>query len=192
MLNICGWLVLRDLLQDVCLCMSTTSPVSHLNLYSTSVKPVCSFLLLPLCSSQRCTISNHLHTISVSAHSFPPSHVLSSICLFPTFQLGVQPICCNSAVVTMAALGLLLLLFEACALVFLKLCVCVVVFRKNVKASAVCRFSLPDVQRAFEGPYMESQNSDFKWKEYTGKIPDPRPGTVNTPMHRETATAALS
>uniref|UniRef100_A0A7N6BMG2 Sema domain-containing protein n=1 Tax=Anabas testudineus TaxID=64144 RepID=A0A7N6BMG2_ANATE len=51
---------------------------------------------------------------------------------------------------------------------------------KNVKASAVCRFSLPDVQRAFEGPYMESQNSDFKWKEYTGKIPDPRPGTCIT------------
>ncbi|KAF3708209.1 Semaphorin-4G Precursor [Channa argus] len=51
---------------------------------------------------------------------------------------------------------------------------------KSVKGSAVCRFSLSDVQKAFEGPYMESQNSGFKWKEYTGKIPDPRPGTCIT------------
>lgn len=58
--------------------------------------------------------------------------------------------------------------------------VCVSVFRKNVKASAVCRFSLSDVQEAFQGPYMEKQDSGSEWKEYTGKIPDPRPGTVNT------------
>ncbi|XP_031728863.1 semaphorin-4G-like [Anarrhichthys ocellatus] len=49
---------------------------------------------------------------------------------------------------------------------------------KNVKASAVCRFSLSEVQEAFQGPYMENQDS--KWKEYTGKIPDPRPGTCIT------------
>ncbi|KAA8583770.1 semaphorin-4G [Etheostoma spectabile] len=51
---------------------------------------------------------------------------------------------------------------------------------KNVKASAVCRFSLSEVQEAFQGPYMENQDSGFKWKEYTGKIPDPRPGTCIT------------
>ncbi|XP_037541779.1 semaphorin-4G [Nematolebias whitei] len=49
---------------------------------------------------------------------------------------------------------------------------------KNVKASAVCRFSLPEVQEAFQGPYMESQDSD--WREYVGKIPNPRPGTCIT------------
>ncbi|KAM9365599.1 semaphorin-4G-like [Pholidichthys leucotaenia] len=47
---------------------------------------------------------------------------------------------------------------------------------KDVKASAVCRFSLSEVQEAFRGPYMENQDSGSKWKEYTGKIPDPRPG----------------
>ncbi|KAF7661812.1 hypothetical protein LDENG_00254110 [Lucifuga dentata] len=51
---------------------------------------------------------------------------------------------------------------------------------KNVKASAVCRFSLPEVQEAFQGPYMENQDSGSKWSEYTGKIPDPRPGTCIT------------
>uniref|UniRef100_A0A3P8SZZ6 Semaphorin 4G n=1 Tax=Amphiprion percula TaxID=161767 RepID=A0A3P8SZZ6_AMPPE len=51
---------------------------------------------------------------------------------------------------------------------------------KNVKASAVCRFSLPEVQEAFQGPYMENQDSGSKWKEYTGKIPEPRPGTCIT------------
>uniref|UniRef100_A0A8C8E3S2 Semaphorin-4G n=1 Tax=Oryzias sinensis TaxID=183150 RepID=A0A8C8E3S2_9TELE len=48
---------------------------------------------------------------------------------------------------------------------------------KNVKASAVCRFSLAEVQKAFQGPYMETQDSGSKWTEYTGKIPEPRPGT---------------
>ncbi|KAM6916776.1 semaphorin-4G-like [Xenentodon cancila] len=51
---------------------------------------------------------------------------------------------------------------------------------KNVKASAVCRFSLSEVQRAFRGPYMENEDSGSKWREYTGKIPDPRPGTCIT------------
>uniref|UniRef100_A0A8C5HW37 Semaphorin-4G-like n=1 Tax=Gouania willdenowi TaxID=441366 RepID=A0A8C5HW37_GOUWI len=51
---------------------------------------------------------------------------------------------------------------------------------KNVKASAVCRFSLFDVQEAFQGPYMENQDSGSKWIEYTGKIPDPRPGMCIT------------
>lgn len=86
----------------------------------------------------------------------------------------------------MATRGLLLLLFVVRVLVFLT--VRVDVFRKNVKASAVCRFSLSEVQDAFQGPYMENQDSGAKWKEYTGKIPDPRPGTVNT--HRRRSGAA--
>uniref|UniRef100_A0AAY5K5X6 Sema domain-containing protein n=1 Tax=Esox lucius TaxID=8010 RepID=A0AAY5K5X6_ESOLU len=51
---------------------------------------------------------------------------------------------------------------------------------KNVKASAVCRFSLPEVQRVFDGPYMENQDPGAKWSEYTGKVPDPRPGSCIT------------
>uniref|UniRef100_A0A3P9PYE6 Semaphorin 4G n=1 Tax=Poecilia reticulata TaxID=8081 RepID=A0A3P9PYE6_POERE len=51
---------------------------------------------------------------------------------------------------------------------------------KNVKASAVCRFALSEVQEAFQGPYMESQDSGSTWKEYVGKIPEPRPGTCIT------------
>lgn len=61
--------------------------------------------------------------------------------------------------------------------------------RKNVKASAVCRFSLSDVQQAFLGPYMENQDSGSNWKEYLGKIPDPRPGTVS--HHPETFIHAV-
>ncbi|XP_049591938.1 semaphorin-4G isoform X2 [Syngnathus scovelli] len=53
---------------------------------------------------------------------------------------------------------------------------------KNIKASALCRFSLSDVQKAFQGPYMETQDSN--WKEYSGKIPDPRPGTCITDTTR--------
>ncbi|KAM6956285.1 semaphorin-4G-like [Aplochiton taeniatus] len=51
---------------------------------------------------------------------------------------------------------------------------------KNIKSSAVCRFSLPEVQQAFQGPYMEKQDSGSMWSQYTGKVPDPRPGTCIT------------
>ncbi|KAK6302059.1 hypothetical protein J4Q44_G00281120 [Coregonus suidteri] len=53
---------------------------------------------------------------------------------------------------------------------------------KNIKASAVCQYSFTDIQRAFEGPYMEVQDS--KWREYTGKVPVPRPGSCITDIHR--------
>ncbi|XP_068162240.1 semaphorin-4G [Antennarius striatus] len=53
---------------------------------------------------------------------------------------------------------------------------------KNIKASAICQYALSDVQKAFDGPYMEVQDS--KWREYTGKVPEPRPGSCITDLHR--------
>ncbi|KAM4623487.1 semaphorin-4G [Polymixia lowei] len=53
---------------------------------------------------------------------------------------------------------------------------------KNIKASAICQYSFSDIQKAFEGPYMEVQDS--KWREYTGKVPEPRPGSCITDLHR--------
>lgn len=50
-------------------------------------------------------------------------------------------------------------------------------FRKNIKASAICQYAFSDVRKAFEGPYMEVQDS--KWREFTGKVPEPRPGSVS-------------
>ncbi|XP_053476981.1 semaphorin-4G isoform X6 [Ictalurus furcatus] len=57
---------------------------------------------------------------------------------------------------------------------------------KNVKASAICRYSIKDVQQVFEGPYMENQeDAGAKLTEYTGKVPDPRPGSCITDRLRE-------
>uniref|UniRef100_A0A671YAK4 Semaphorin 4G n=1 Tax=Sparus aurata TaxID=8175 RepID=A0A671YAK4_SPAAU len=53
---------------------------------------------------------------------------------------------------------------------------------KNIKASAICQYSFSDVQKVFDGPYMEVQ--DLKWREYTGKVPQPRPGSCITDLHR--------
>ncbi|KAM9715478.1 semaphorin-4G isoform 2-T2 [Menidia menidia] len=53
---------------------------------------------------------------------------------------------------------------------------------KNIKASAICQYAFSDVQKVFEGPYMEVQDS--KWREYTGKVPEPRPGSCITDHHR--------
>lgn len=65
-----------------------------------------------------------------------------------------------------------------------------VYYRKNVKISAVCRFSLSEVQRVFDGPYMENQDYGAKWSEYTGKVPDPRPGSVSV-THAHASSFAL-
>ncbi|XP_063077626.1 semaphorin-4G [Engraulis encrasicolus] len=53
---------------------------------------------------------------------------------------------------------------------------------KGAKASAVCVYSHSDIQKAFDGPYMEMQDS--KWREFTGKVPEPRPGSCITNQHR--------
>ncbi|XDV50044.1 hypothetical protein PO909_019171 [Leuciscus waleckii] len=56
---------------------------------------------------------------------------------------------------------------------------------KNVKASAICQYSISDIQWAFEGPYMESkEDSSSKWAQYTGKVPEPRPGSCITDQLR--------
>lgn len=51
--------------------------------------------------------------------------------------------------------------------------------RRTMEASAVCRYSISAVQRAFEGPYMEYQDSARKWSRYDGAVPEPRPGSVS-------------
>nr|XP_046232458.1 semaphorin-4G [Scatophagus argus] len=53
---------------------------------------------------------------------------------------------------------------------------------KNIKATAICQYAFSDVHKAFEGPYMEVQDS--KWREFTGKVPEPRPGACITDLHR--------
>ncbi|CAN9508646.1 unnamed protein product [Ophioblennius macclurei] len=53
---------------------------------------------------------------------------------------------------------------------------------KNIKASAVCQYAFSDVHKVFDGPFMEVQDS--KWREYTGKVPEPRPGSCITDLHR--------
>ncbi|XP_043912476.1 semaphorin-4G [Protopterus annectens] len=51
---------------------------------------------------------------------------------------------------------------------------------KNVEASAICRYSLADIQSVFEGPYMEYMEDIHKWTKYEGELPSPRPGLCIT------------
>ncbi|MGH0134476.1 UNVERIFIED_CONTAM: hypothetical protein FKN15_055030 [Acipenser sinensis] len=55
---------------------------------------------------------------------------------------------------------------------------------KNVKASAVCKFSIKDIQEAFSGAYMEKQESSPEWSRYSGVVPEPRPGSCITDAFR--------
>ncbi|XP_078079265.1 semaphorin-4G [Mustelus asterias] len=55
---------------------------------------------------------------------------------------------------------------------------------QNVQASAVCRYSLADIRKAFEGRYKEDQEST-RWRAgYMGKVPEPRPGSCITDKFR--------
>ncbi|NXS55377.1 SEM4G protein, partial [Brachypteracias leptosomus] len=55
---------------------------------------------------------------------------------------------------------------------------------RTMEASAVCRYSISAVQHAFEGPYMEYQDSAHKWSRYDGAVPEPRPGSCITDHSR--------
>lgn len=48
-----------------------------------------------------------------------------------------------------------------------------------MEVSAVCRYDLSALQRAFDGPYMEYQDAARKWARYEGEVPEPRPGAVS-------------
>ncbi|XP_042674512.1 semaphorin-4G [Centrocercus urophasianus] len=56
---------------------------------------------------------------------------------------------------------------------------------RTMEASAVCRYDISEVQRAFEGPYMEYQDSSRKWSRYDGAVPEPRPGSCITDSFRQ-------
>ncbi|XP_019341577.1 semaphorin-4G [Alligator mississippiensis] len=51
---------------------------------------------------------------------------------------------------------------------------------RSMEVSAVCRYDLSALQRAFDGPYMEYQDAARKWARYEGEVPEPRPGACIT------------
>ncbi|XP_038678246.1 semaphorin-4G [Scyliorhinus canicula] len=55
---------------------------------------------------------------------------------------------------------------------------------QNVQTSAVCRYSLADIRKTFEGRYKEDQESARWWSAYMGKVPEPRPGSCITDKFR--------
>ncbi|XP_030632535.1 semaphorin-3D [Chanos chanos] len=58
------------------------------------------------------------------------------------------------------------------------------------KGSAVCVYSMASIRAAFNGPFSHKEGPDYRWVEYKGKIPYPRPGTCPSetydPLHKST------
>ncbi|XP_056320349.1 sema domain, immunoglobulin domain (Ig), short basic domain, secreted, (semaphorin) 3H isoform X2 [Danio aesculapii] len=46
-----------------------------------------------------------------------------------------------------------------------------------LNGSAVCVYRMQDIIRAFKGNFLHREGHQFKWTEYTGRVPYPRPGT---------------
>ncbi|XP_078410909.1 semaphorin-4F-like [Cetorhinus maximus] len=55
----------------------------------------------------------------------------------------------------------------------------------NQSVSAVCAYKIADVQKAFDGHYMEYRRETDKWDVFRGEIPDPRPGTCISNQMKE-------
>ncbi|XP_062988624.1 semaphorin-4G [Elgaria multicarinata webbii] len=51
---------------------------------------------------------------------------------------------------------------------------------RSMEVSAICRYNVSEVRAAFEGTYMEYQDSSRKWSQYNGDVPEPRPGSCIT------------
>ncbi|KAI2650233.1 Semaphorin-3D [Labeo rohita] len=58
------------------------------------------------------------------------------------------------------------------------------------RGSAVCVYSMASIRAAFNGPFAHKESPDYRWMEYKGKIPYPRPGTCPSetydPLHKST------
>ncbi|AWP09367.1 putative semaphorin-3ab-like isoform 2 [Scophthalmus maximus] len=46
-----------------------------------------------------------------------------------------------------------------------------------LNGSAVCVYRMEDVVRAFKGNFLHKEGPQYKWAEFTGQVPYPRPGT---------------
>lgn len=46
-----------------------------------------------------------------------------------------------------------------------------------LNGSAVCVYRMQDIARAFKGNFYHRDGPQYKWSEYTGRVPFPRPGT---------------
>ncbi|XP_041260581.1 semaphorin-4C [Onychostruthus taczanowskii] len=60
----------------------------------------------------------------------------------------------------------------------------------DVDVSAICRYPILEVKKAFEGPYKEYREQAQKWGRYSGKVPTPRPGSCITDWHRQNGFAS--
>ncbi|XP_076003409.1 semaphorin-3D [Genypterus blacodes] len=58
------------------------------------------------------------------------------------------------------------------------------------RGSAVCVYSMASIRAAFNGPYAHKEGPDYRWVEYKGRIPYPRPGTCPSetydPLYKST------
>ncbi|KAM4678456.1 semaphorin-4C [Discoglossus pictus] len=54
----------------------------------------------------------------------------------------------------------------------------------DIAVSAVCQYSIQDIQRVFNGPYKEYREQAQKWGRYSDPVPTPRPGACITDWHR--------
>ncbi|OCT89974.1 semaphorin 4C L homeolog isoform X1 [Xenopus laevis] len=50
--------------------------------------------------------------------------------------------------------------------------------------SAICQYSIQDIQKVFDGPYKEYREQSQKWGRYSDSVPSPRPGSCVTNWHR--------
>ncbi|RLV62212.1 hypothetical protein DV515_00019549, partial [Chloebia gouldiae] len=62
--------------------------------------------------------------------------------------------------------------------------------RGDVDVSAICRYPILEVRKAFEGPYKEYREQAQKWGRYSGEVPTPRPGACITDWHRQNGFAS--
>ncbi|KAM4756235.1 semaphorin-4C isoform 3-T3 [Cyanocitta cristata] len=60
----------------------------------------------------------------------------------------------------------------------------------DVDVSAICRYHILEVRKAFEGPYKEYREQAQKWGRYSGEVPSPRPGACITDWHRQNGFAS--
>ncbi|XP_062452769.1 semaphorin-4C [Rhea pennata] len=60
----------------------------------------------------------------------------------------------------------------------------------DVDVSAICRYHILEVKKAFEGPYKEYREQAQKWGRYSDEVPSPRPGACITNWHRRNGFAS--
>ncbi len=127
-------------------------------------------------------MSARLRMLRIASLLFPPTHLLCLRLNEMFFAFCVQSdfwdVCVSGVFILGKSVCLVWFVCD-CICRSIDCCVCVRRYKGASGSSAVCAFTMDQVEEAFNGRYREVNRETQQWYTYNHPVPEPRPGAVS-------------